>query len=126
MAAFQSPGDFAGIGLRVKFSSLDGKAGVHLEIRIDPADLQMYEQGGKYSGALYCLISDRNGAAPLGEPSVMDLKPELTADQYKNALKDGLPVNQDHPISDASINQVRVIVLDQITNEVGSVTFPVK
>jgi len=125
MAAFQSPGDFSAIGLRVKFSPLDGQAGVHLEIRIDPADLQFHEQGGKYTGALYCLVSDHNGPAPLGEPSVMDLKPELTADQYKTSLKDGLPLNQDHPIS-AATRQVRVIVLDQITNEVGSVTFPVK
>jgi VWFA-related protein len=125
MAAYQSPGDFAAIGLHVKFVPLDGQAGVHLEIRIDPADLQLHQQGGKYSGALYCLVSDRNGPAPLGEPSVMDLKPELTADQYKSALKDGLPLNQDHPISDAT-RQVRVIVLDQITNEVGSITFPVK
>ena len=126
MAAFQSPGDFAAIGLRVKFSTLEGKAGVHLEIRIDLADLQFHEQGGKYSGALYCLISDHNGPAPLGEPSVTDLKPELTAEQYKNALKAGLPLNQDHPISDANTNQVRIIVLDQTTNEVGSITFPVK
>ena len=43
----------------------------------------------------------------------------------KNALKDGLPINQDHPVSDA-VKQVRVIVLDQTTNEVGSITFPVK
>jgi VWFA-related protein len=125
MAGFQSPGDFAGIGLRVKFAPLDGKAGIHIEIRIDPADLQLHEQGGKYSGALYCLISDHNGPAALGEPSVMDIKPELTAEQYKNALKDGLPINQDHPVSDA-VKQVRVIVLDQTTNEVGSITFPVK
>jgi hypothetical protein len=125
MTAFQSPFDFAAIGLRVKFAPLDGKPGVHLEIRIDPADLQLHEQGGKYSGALYCLVSDRNGSGALGEPSVTDFQPGLTADQYKTALKDGLPINQDHPISDAT-RQVRVIVLDQTTNEVGSVTFPVK
>jgi len=55
----------------------------------------------------------------------MDLQPELTAEQYKTALKNGLPINQDHPTSDAT-RQVRVIVLDQTTNEVGSITFPVK
>lgn len=126
MEAFQSPGDMSEIGLRAKLAPLgEGKAGVHLEIRIDPSDLRLQEQGGKYSGALYCLISDRNGSAPLGEPSVLDLKPELTADQYKSVIKDGLLLPQDHPISDA-VKQVRVIVLDQNTNAVGSVTFPVK
>ena len=125
MAAFQSPLDFAAVGLRVKFAPLDGKPGVHLEIRVDPADLQLHEQGGKYAGSLYCLISDRSGTGPLGEPSVTDFQPELTADQYKTALKNGLPINQDHAISDAT-RQVRVIVLDQTTNDVGSITFPVK
>jgi hypothetical protein len=103
---------------------LEGK-GVHVEIHIDPADLLLRGQGGKYSGALYCLISDRNASGPLGEPSVLDLKPELTADQYKSVMKDGLPLEQDHPTNPAA-QQVRVIILDQNTNEVGSVTFPVK
>jgi VWFA-related protein len=123
MEAFQSPTDFAEIGLRTKISALDGKPGVHLEIRIDPSDLLLREQGGKYLGALYCLISDRSASAPLGEPSVLDLKPELTPDQYKAVMKEGLPLQQDHP---TTAPQVRVILLDQNTNQVGSVTFPIK
>jgi hypothetical protein len=55
----------------------------------------------------------------------LDLKPELTAEQYKMVMKDGLPLMQDHPTSDAA-REVRVIILDQNTNAVGSVTFPVK
>jgi hypothetical protein len=126
MDAFQSPTDLAEIGLRTKISPLgEGKTGVHLEILVDPSDLLLREQGGKYSGALYCLISDRSATAPLGEPAVLDLKPELTAEQYKMVMKDGLPFLQDHPTGDAA-RQVRVIILDQNTNTVGSVTFPVK
>jgi VWFA-related protein len=126
MEAYQSPTDLGEVGLRTKISSMGSdKMGVHLEIRIDPLDLMLREQGGKYSGAIYCLISDRSATAPLGEPQVLDLKPELTAEQYKTVLKDGLPFAQDHPTSDA-VRQVRVIVLDQNTNAVGSVTFPVK
>jgi VWFA-related protein len=126
MQAYQSPADLGEIGLRTKISSMGGdKKGVHLEIWIDPLDLLMREQGGKHLGALYCLISDRTASAPLGEPAVLDLKPELTAEQYKMVMKDGLPFTQDHPTSDA-VRQVRVIVLDQNTDAVGSVTFPVK
>ena len=126
MAAFQNSANLAEIGLRTKISPLaGGKTGVHLEIRIDASDLLLREQGGKYTGALYCLISDRSATAPLGEPSVLDLKPELTADQYKSAMKEGLPLMQDHPTSDGT-REVRVIILDQNTNTVGSVTFPVK
>ena len=123
MDAFQSPTDFAEIGLRVKIAPLEGKPGVHLQIRIDPTDLVLRENGGKYSGSLYCLISDRNATAPLGEPSVLDLKPELTAEQYKAVQKDGIPLEQDHPTT-ASI--LRVIILDQNTNQAGAVTFPIK
>ena len=125
MNAFQSPGDEAQVGLRVKFAMLDGKPGVHLDIRIDASDLLLREQNGKYAGALYCLISDRNASGPLGEPAVLELKPELTPDQYKAALKDGLPLPQDHPTNDQA-RQVRVILLDQNTNLVGSVTLPIK
>ena len=126
MQAYQSPNDFAEVGLRTKISSTGADKGVHLETRIDPSDLLLLrEQGGKYSAALYCLISDRSGSAPLGEPAVLELKPELTAEQYKIVMKEGLPFAQDHPTSDA-VRQVRVIVLDQNTNAVGSVTFPVK
>ena len=126
MEAYQSPTDLGEIGLRTKISSMGtDKMGVHLEIHIDPLDLMLREQGGKYSGAIYCLISDRSASAPLGEPAVLDLKPELTAEQYKTVMKEGFPFAQDHPTSDA-VRQVRVIVLDQNTNAVGSVTFPVK
>ena len=127
MAAFQRPTDLAEIGLSTKISPLpDGKKGVHLEIRIDPSDLLLRRQdAGKYLGAVYCLVSNRSATAPLGEPTVLDLHPELTADQYKMVMKDGLPLTQDHTITDAT-QEVRVIILDQNTNSVGSVTFPVK
>jgi VWFA-related protein len=126
MQAFQSPTDLTDIGLRVKISALgENKPGVRLDIRIDPSDLLLREQGGKYLGAVYCLISDRSASAPLGEPAVLDLKPELTAEQYKMVMKEGLPFGQDHPTTDA-VRQVRVIFLDKNTNAVGSLTFPVK
>ena len=112
--------------LRTKFAPLEGgKNGVHMDIRIDPTDLMLREQGGKYTGALYLLISDRNASAPLGQPAVLNLNPELTADQYKMVMKEGLPIAQDHPTTEA-VQQVRIILLDQNTNAVGSVTFPVK
>ncbi len=38
-------------------------------------------------------------------------------------MKDGLPFAQDHPITEA-VREVRVIVLDQNTNMVGSITLP--
>jgi VWFA-related protein len=126
MGAFQSPSDMAEIGLRTKIAPLEGaKPGVHLDVSVNPADLMLSEKDGKYSGALYFLISDRGPAGPLGEPAVLNLTPTLTAEQYKMVMKDGLPLSQDHPTTDA-VSQVRIIVLDQNTNAVGSLTFAVK
>jgi len=124
MEAFQNQMDHSEIGLRAKFAPLDGKPGVHLEIHIDAADLMLRRgDAGKYSSAIYCLISDRNATSPLGEPTVLDLHPELTPEQYKAVQKEGFPLAQDHPTA-AGI--VRVIILDQNTDRVGSLTFPVK
>jgi VWFA-related protein len=126
MTAFQSPSDVAEIGLRAKIAPLEGdKKGVHMDIVINPSDILVRDQGGKYSVGLYLLISDQGPSGPLGEPSVASINPELTSAQHDMMMKDGFPIPQDHPLSDA-VQRVRVIVLDQNTNAVGSVTFPVK
>lgn len=126
ISAFQSPSDAVQIGLRTKIAPLAGdKPGVHLDIRINPADVVLREQGGKFAGAVYLLISDRGASGPLGEPSVGNFNLDLTAAQHDAVMKEGIPLSQDHPTSDA-VQQVRVIVLDQNTNAVGSLTFPVK
>lgn len=126
MAAFQSPSDVAEIGLRTKIAPMEGgKQGVHLEIRINPSDIMLREQGGKFSGAVYFLVSDRGASGPRGEPSVTSFNLDLTAAQHDAVMKEGIPLSQDHATTGA-VQQVRLIVLDQNTNAVGSLTFPVK
>jgi len=125
MAAYQSPSDVAEIGLRTKIAPIGDKPGVHLEIRINPSDILIREQGGKFTGAVYLLVSNRGASGPLGEPSLGNFPFELTAAQHDAVLKEGIPLSQDHPTTDAVL-QVRIIVLDQNTNAVGSLTFPVK
>lgn len=125
MAAFQSPTDATDIGLRTKIAPLGDKPGVHMDVRINPSDLLLREEGGKYRGSIYFLISDRSATAPLGEPAVASYPFDLTAAQHDAVMKEGIPIPQDHPTSDA-VRQVRIIVLDQNTNAVGSLTFAVK
>ncbi len=125
MAAFQSPSDVADIGLRTKIAPAEGGKGVHLEIRINPADVILREQGGKFSGAVYLLISDRGPSGALGEPNVSNFNLDLTKEQHDAVLKEGIPLAPDHPTNPAA-QQVRIIVLDQNTNAVGSLTFPIK
>jgi VWFA-related protein len=126
MAAYQSPSDAAEIGLLAKIAPMQGdKPGVHLEIRINPSDIMLSQQGGKYTGAVYLLISDRGASGALGEPSLLNFNLELTSAQHDAVMKEGIPLAQDHPTTDA-VQQVRIIVLDQSTNAVGSLTIPVK
>ncbi len=126
MAAYQNPSDVAEIGLRTKIAPMEGaKQGVHLDIRINPSDIILTQQGAKYTGAVYLLISDRGASGPLGEPSLMNFNLELTSEQHDAVMKEGIPLSQDHPTTDA-VQQLRLIVLDQNTNATGSLTFAVK
>jgi hypothetical protein len=123
MAAYQSPADFADIGLNVKLNP--AASGVHMDVRIDPADILLSEQGGKFAGGLVFFVSDRGASGPLGDPAVSPLSLDLTKEQHDKVMKEGIPIAQDHPLNDA-VKLVRVIVLDLTTNKVGSLTFPVR
>jgi VWFA-related protein len=120
-AAFQSPTDDPGIGLRVT-AVADGK-NMHLQIRIDPADLLLREEGGTSSGGVTFLIADMSAAGPIGDPMLSSFAVHLSSEQYTTAMKEGIPIAQDHAIND-SIQKLRVIVLDQGLNIAGSLTIP--
>jgi VWFA-related protein len=131
-AAYPRPSDSAGIGLRVTVSP--AAKGVHLDIRIDIADLLLREQDGKFAGALTLVLADLGASRgtgaglllrPLGEPSASSFALDLTREQYAAMMVEGMPISFDHPIGD-SVRRVRVILMDRSTNEVGSVTFPVR
>jgi hypothetical protein len=71
------------------------------------------------------LLSDLGASGPLGDPSVSSFNLDLTKEQHDIVMKDGIPIAQDHAISDA-VQRVRLIVMDQSTNAIGSLTFPVR
>lgn len=131
-AANQRPSDSAGIGLRVNVSP--AAKGIHLGIRMDVADLLLREQNGKFAGALTMVLSDLGASAgsaagllprPIGDPSVSNFNLDLTKEQYGTMMAEGIPISFDHPIGDA-VRRVRVVVMDRGTNQVGSVTVPVR
>jgi len=132
-AADYRPSDTSDIGLHVKVSPAAN--GVHLEIRVDAADLLLREQDGKFAGAITTLLSDRGAAErsdsgglrfrPLTNPAVSSTSLDLTKEQHDLFMKNGIPISQDHAIG-APIERVRIVVIDRNTNHVGSVTFPVR
>ncbi len=123
-AAFQAPSDDPGIGLRATITpGADAKA-AQVQIRIDPADLFLHEEGDNFSGAVTFLIADRGASGPIGDPMLTGFPIHLTREQYVTAMKEGIPIAQAHPINDA-IQKLRIIVLDQGSNIAGSLTIPV-
>jgi hypothetical protein len=49
----------------------------------------------------------------------------LSKEQLAAAMKDGIPLTQDHAVTDA-VQKIRVIVLDQGSNIAGSLTVPAR
>ena len=98
---------------------------MHMDISINPSDILLRDQVGRFSGAIYFLISDRGPSGPLGEPIVASFNLDFTPAQHDAILKEGIRLAQDHPTNDAA-QAVRIIVLDQNTEAVGSLTLPVK
>jgi VWFA-related protein len=129
-AAYQRPADSAGIGLRVRVSP--AAKGIHLDIRMDAADLLLREQDGRLAGALTLTLSDLGAGSgagllvrPLGDPSISSFNLDLAREQYGAMMAEGIPISLDHPVGNA-VRRVRIMVMDRETNEVGSVTFPVR
>ncbi len=133
MAAYDRPADEPGIGLRVQVSPA-GK-GVHLVVRIDSSELLLRERDGTFTGSVTLLLSDRGGSdrpdasglllRPLGTPSVSTFALEMNAEQHEKMAREGVSIALDHPLG-SEVRRVRLIVMDQNSNETGSLTFPVR
>jgi VWFA-related protein len=128
-SCYQKPSDSTGIGLDIRVSPT--AKGIHMEIRVDAADLLLREQEGKFSDVLTLVLSDLGEGAsagllrrPVSDPSVSTFKLDLSKEQYNTTMIEGVRIAFDHALRD-EVRQVRVVVMDGSTNEVGSVTFPV-
>ncbi len=133
-AVYSRPSDTDDIGLRIKVSQIAN--GVHLEMRIDAADILLRERNGKFAGAITMLFSDHGAAEeaenrglqfrPMGEPMASTARLDLTRDEYDLLMRNGIVnISQDHAIPTA-VERVRVIVFDRNTDRSGSITFPVR
>ena len=125
VAAFQSPFDAPDLGLRASAVPAPGGQAIHLQIRVNPADLLLREQAGNFEDQLTIVVADYGADGLIGTPSMANLSVHMTKEQRDGAGKDGIPVAQDHPIH-PTVQKVKILVLDQGSNTVGSVTIPLK
>jgi len=120
---YESPVDDPAIGLRAIVKPGEAGKPAHLDIHVNPADLLIPEKGGH--DTLTILIADLGAGGPMGEPTMSNINVDLSPEQRTAAAKDGIPISQDHAIND-SIQKLRIIVLDQNADTVGSLTIPLK
>jgi VWFA-related protein len=124
-AAAWSPFDAGEIGVRAVISpSSKVPQAVHLQVRIEAGDLRIQRQDDRFAGSVsvtyvtYDADGKQNPSAPIAYPF------KMTAEQHQGALKDGIRLSPDRPMTDA-IRKVRVIVFDRNSSAVGSLTIPV-
>jgi len=115
--ALHSPFDAAAIGLRAS-ASPDPAApkNTRFDIRIDPADLMWQVGPDKRTGKILL---------QLGASDPMALAVNMTPDQYQAALRDGILLHKSVPVG-ASVQNVRVVVVDSQLGDAGSVTVPIQ
>ena len=123
--AFQSSFDDPAIGLRASIAAGEAGKPAKVQVRIDPTDLMLRENGGHFEDALTLLVSDVGAGGPIGEPALTNSNVSLSREDRESAAKNGIPISMEHPLGDL-VQKVRVIVLDQASDVVGSVTVPVK
>ena len=120
----ESPSDTSDIGLHVVVSpAAGGKKALHFQIRIDPADLQLKENGGAFDGLIALALADYTASGLKGIPTPSDLKIHMTAEQHAKAMKDGIGFGMDHAM-DSTTRYVRFIVFDHASNAYGSLAVP--
>lgn len=123
-AAYRSPADETAVGLRVKAVPATAPKTVALEIHVDPGDILLLDNGGTYKGGLNLVIGNFGPSGPIGEPMIRSFDLNLTQAQHDAVLKATIPMSLEFPLKDGA-EKVRVLVQDQGTSAVGSVTVPV-
>lgn len=123
MAAMKSPFDDPQIGLRATAAPAEKTA--HLQIRIDPADLSLREDGGAFIDHVTTLLVGYTAKGTAGSPVPADYNLRLTKQQHDAVLKDGLSLTQDFPL-DGDTQKIRLLIYDHTSGAVGSLSIPLK
>jgi len=124
-AAAKSQFDAIEIGLSAKLSPSETVAGaVHLQIRINAADLLLLWRGGGYHGQLTLTFVQYDGNGARVSAAKTPFRFNMTREQLDKAMTAGIQPQQDWTI-DQKVRKARLLVYDEESNALGSVTFPI-
>ena len=117
--------DLAAVGLRATATPGASLHTMHVQLKIDPSTVTILQQNGTTTGQLALLYAGvaTDGLKQIGKPS--DLKLDWTAQQYDAAAKDGIDLAQDLPTPE-NMRQVRIVIVDTMSNQAGSLIIPVR
>lgn len=120
-----SPLDASGLGLtvRIRPSETPAANALDLHIMLDPHDITLEQQGDRWAGSLDILVAgeDKVGKQLGNLAKTFDL--HLTQANHDRVVKWGLSVDLRKPV-DPSTSQLRVVVRDNPSGGLGSVTIP--
>jgi VWFA-related protein len=124
-SAAWSPFDAASIAIRAAIApSAKLPQAVHLQVRIEAADVQLIRQSDRYAGnlAVTYVAYDADGKQTTLSSAAFPFK--MTNEQREAAIKNGITLSPDLPGGN-TVKKLRVIVFDRNSNNVGSLTIPV-
>ena len=120
-----SPFDIPEIGLSGKLT-LTGKTPgeISLDVRIDPADVQLAHEGDLFTGQLAVAAAAylADGKAELALPGTLSLR--LSPEQREQALTQGFSLVRRVTLP-STIRKIRVMTYDRASGAIGSLTIPV-
>ncbi len=124
-AAMWSPYDAAEIGLRVTATKKDGTPpGMHFQVIVRAQDVLLLQAGEQYHGELGVTFVEYTADGRRAASNPMPLTLDFNAEQRQQAIAEGIGAQGDQALPDG-VTRVRLIVMDEFSDAIGSVTIPV-
>lgn len=120
--AVWQPQDETGIGLRAHWNHASEGAAVSLQIAA--GDITLHQKNGRWTDRLDVFLVQRDPTGTQATAKEQTLVLNLKASTYQQILRDGIPFAE-YVDRKRAIGTVRIIVIDENSGRMGSVTLPV-
>ena len=120
--AVWQPQDETEIGINAHWDH--ASQGVAVSLHIAATDISLTQQGGRWKDRLDIFLVQRDVTGTHAEVKEQTLVLDLKPDTYQKVLRDGIPF-ADYIEQKPGTGTVRVIVVDEDSGRLGSVTLPV-
>ena len=120
-SASLSPFDATGIGVKVKLTAGATKADAVLDVKARAQDVMLAPAGDRFLGELMMNVFEFEADGGRKRVAEVTMDSDLTAPQREDAMKNGLEKRVVVGV-DPGVTRLRVVVYDEVSGAVGSVT----